>query len=428
MASRITGDQAVSRLLVQDQDRRQDVEIKHQRVAELLQTVQADALLLKDPGNIAWMTSGADVHRYTTERCATSVFVTSDARLVATNSVDSVQIFERELFGLGFQLKQREWFQPHEVLTKDLCRGRRVISDLPQEGAQHAPLQIDALRLPLTDLEVERLRQLSQVVVHAVEATCHQLKQGVTEAELAGQVSHRLLKRTVTPGRIQVCADGRNERYRHWTFGEDPVERSVVISCVGRRWGLHAAATRTTCLSTVPAELHEAYQKGLLVYATGIFFARHQHKLGDVWKKVQRIYEKFDMRGEWQMSDQGSVLAYAPHEAQFVPESEYQIQAPSPVFWHPSVGPAMLGDTLLCQENANEQLTHSSSWPQVTVRVKGAEVICPGILMAPTGNSTPTEMAAESEPYQFREDATDSDEPGRVDSIWEIEIPSASTL
>lgn len=103
------------RCLVLDKQRLADVDEKHARVRSLLTASGADALLLQDPANIAWFTAGADPARCMAEGCQTSLFVTDDARLFATNAVDSAQLFEREAFGLGFQLKQREWFQPHST-------------------------------------------------------------------------------------------------------------------------------------------------------------------------------------------------------------------------------------------------------------------------------------------------------------------------
>ena len=107
-------DEAVRRrCLVLDKQRLADVDEKHARVRTLLAATGADALLLQDHANIAWFTAGADPARCTMEGCQTSLFVTDDARLFATNAVDSAKLFEREAFGLGFQLKQREWQMCH---------------------------------------------------------------------------------------------------------------------------------------------------------------------------------------------------------------------------------------------------------------------------------------------------------------------------
>lgn len=418
--------QQPQRLLIQDKTRLADVECKHERVRQLLDSANAEALLLQEPASISWFTAGADLYRCASEDCSSSIFVTRDARLFATNSVDSSQIFEREAFGLGFQLKQREWYEPHKDLVADLCRHRRVLSDRGVNYTKPARRAIRNLRLPLTALETERLRVLARVAVHAVEASGHNIRAGVTEAEVAGEVSHRLLKRTVAATRIHVCADGRNERYRHWTFGEQPIEDYAAISCVARRWGLHVGVTRTVCLRSVPERLLTSFQKAAMVHATGLFFSRSGEKLGDVWKKVQRIYEKFGMGNEWQRADQASVVGYSAGESQVRPQSEYTIEAPTPVFWHPSVGPAVFGDTVLCQQDSNEQITLSASWPQVPVRVKGREVICPGILLL-NDDSVEFDTAAESTRPDFQcPEHPDESQPDTVESIWEMRVPRDS--
>ena len=418
-------EQRPRRLLIQDKVRLEDVERKHDRIREFLRSSGAEALLLQDPSNIAWFTAGADLYRCASEDCATSIFVTPEARLFATNSVDSSQIFEREAFGLGFQLKQREWFQPHRDLVSDLCRGRRVVSDRGVADTRAAGRMIRNLRLPLTGLETERMRMLSRVAVHAVEATGHHLRAGVTESEVAGEVSHRLLKRTVAATRIHVCADGRNERYRHWTFGEQPITGYAVISCIARRWGLHVGVTRTVCLESVPDELLKAYQKATLVHATGLFFSRAGETLAETWKKTRRIYEKFGMANEWQLADQANVVGYSASECQLTPQSDYSLNAPVPVFWHPSVGPAMLGDTLLCETSSNELLTQSTSWPQIPVKVKGREVSCPGILLVPDSAERPVKEPVSETPEKALgcPDHPEEDSPLPLESVWEMQLP-----
>ena len=414
-------------LLVQDASRRADVDAKQLQIQNLLTQSNADAVLLQDPTNIAWFTAGADVNRCTTDSSRTSIFVTREARLFATNAVDSAQIFEREAFGLGFQLKQREWFQPHQELVSDLCRGRRVISDSGTLDTRSAPKQIAALRLPLTDLDIQRFRKLGRVATYAVEASAHRIRRGMTEAEVAGEVSHRLIKRTVTPVRIQVCADGRNERYRHWMYSEDPIERYAVISCMARRWGLHVGVCRTVCLDTIPADLEDAYQKVVLIHAAGQCFSRSGAQLGEVWNKVRRIYEKFGLPSEWHRADQADVIGFSPGEHQLYPDSGVTLAAPVAVYWHPTAGPAMAGDTVLCQHKSVQSLTTRSSWPTLTVQVRSKRVPCPGILRIPSSSSSPSgsHFKSESELETLMPSFTLDDEPGgRPESVWELEVAS----
>lgn len=426
-------DEAVRRrCLVLDKHRLADVDEKHARVRTLLEATGADALLLQDHANIAWFTAGADPARCTMEGCQTSLFVTDDARLFATNAVDSAQLFEREAFGLGFQLKQREWFQPHAALVEDLCRGRKVVSDSGVEGTRNVAKDIVRLRQPLTDLEMDRIRRLSKVLVHAVEISAGHIRPGVSEASVAGELSHRLIRRTVTPVRIQVCADGRNIRYRHWSYSEDPIESYATVSCIAKRWGLHVAVSRTVCLNQVPEELWEAHKKAVLIHATGMYFSRTGQKLKDVWPKVRRIYDKLGMPTEWQLADQAEIIGYRAMEHQLTPDSEYELQAPTAMYWHPGIEAALPGDTILIMPGGCEIVTKSSVWPQLRVQVKGHDVSCCGLLLLrdeKTAETSERDDAAKTPGVFAGLEFPDDDSDGsRMDSIWELDMSSHQSV
>lgn len=363
-----------------DPDRAADIEAKHRLVGEFLERHGYDALLLEQPQNFAWFTSGGDCTRRGSSETTAALFITGDARVVVTNNVDSAQLFERELHGMGFQLKERPWQEPTPLLVEDLCRGRTVASDRARPGLRDASVNLPGMRLPLTEFECRRLRALGRGVAHAVEATCRRLDADRTEADIAGELAHRLLKRRILPERLQVCGDGRSRRFRHWGYSDERVERYCVVSAVGRQYGLVAAATRTVSLSEPPREIREGHHRALLMQATGMYFSQREWELFEIWNRVERIYEKYNYPNEWRLSDQAEVLAYELREVPVVPNSEYRLAQNVPVHWHPSVGPALVGDTILVGEQAFELLTPMEQWPRVTVKVKGVPIARPDIL------------------------------------------------
>src|SRR5262249_44529532 len=149
------------------------------------------------------------------------------------------QYFESDVPGMGFQLKERPWFEPRPVMVSDLCRGRRVASDTGVNGTDDVSLMLLGMRLPLSMLDISRLRTAGAHIAHAVEATSRALTRGRTEAEIAGELSHRLMRHGILPERIQVLGDGRGRRFRYWTFDQSKVQRYCTISVVGRYFGLH---------------------------------------------------------------------------------------------------------------------------------------------------------------------------------------------
>jgi hypothetical protein len=100
----------------------------------------------------------------------------------------------------------------------------------------------------------------------------------------------------------------------------------------------------------------------------------------EVWNRIQRIYEKFGCEEQWRNMEQAEVIGYDLCEMPLVPRSEFRIVPRMAVHWHPSVGPAISGDTILVKEEGNELLTPFDGWPRLKVEVKGTVIYRPEIL------------------------------------------------
>jgi len=365
-----------------DPDRVREVERRHELLVEYLALRNLQGLLLLRPENFAWLSFGGDNTRRGTLRTTAALFVTPEARLVLCNSADSGQIFDHELGGLGFQLKERPWTEDVSVLCQDLCRGRTFADDTSPGQSTNADLA--DFRISLASDDHARLRSLGHDLAHCVEAAARNCSLGETEAEVAGQLAHRMMKREITPATIQVMADGQGRRYRHWAYGHDRIERFVTLSAVGRRHGLHVGVTRTVCFNSPPQELLDWHQHASLVQATGIYFSRAHWSLGDVWARIARIYEKFGEAEEWRAAEQAELIGYAPSEHMIVPRSERLLPAGSAIFWHPSVRSSAVGDTVLVREGRAEMLTQTDSWPTLPIAVKNEPVPQAAILCRET--------------------------------------------
>lgn len=366
-----------------DPERFDDVDRKHRRLAELLRERKYDGWLIQDPANFCWLTSGAPCPRPKGGSPTAALFFTTESRVVATNNIEASQLFDRHLGGLGFQLKQRPWYETRGVLLDDLCRGRKVASDAPFPATTDESALLTGPRCILAAVERERLRKLAATVAHAVEATARGIDPGQTEAEVAAQVAHRLLRHEVFPVEVRACADGRTAAYRHWLAGPAEITRCVMISATGSQFGLHCTATRTVMFGTQGTGFIEAFQKATMLCGTGMHFTQAGQNFRDVWPKVKRIYEKQGLLDEWQHADQAEVMGYRPREICLSPTATNAIEAHMAVCWHPSVAGAMVGDTMLVNDNGFELLTAPNDWPLISITVKGRPIELPDLLMRP---------------------------------------------
>ena len=159
-------------------DRRKDIDEKQTWVAGLLADTGCEELLV-----LSRRTSPGDQRR--TARGVLdpaelpAVYFSPIARIISAN-VDSSRLFDEELNGLGFQLKEWSWYA-----------GRERLLAISAMAASSHPIPADHLQ----DLLGEQMRQAAspaltvragmpagpgRLVSHALEATCRTLSQGET--------------------------------------------------------------------------------------------------------------------------------------------------------------------------------------------------------------------------------------------------------
>ena len=270
-----------------DVDRVSDIQHKHAAVTQFLESRQFDALLLQRPSNFFVVYVGRRLFagRLTPEASA-GLFITPDARVVVTTNAESAQLFDRELQGLGFQLKERLGREPRGPSSRIFAAGGLSLVTRDSNGTNATPAQLIGLRIPFTTVECRRLAELGPEVAHAVEATCRNCEPGQTKAEIAGEVAHRLIRHRIVPERIQVSADGRSQAYPHWTFGDDQVQRYVVISVIGRKHGLCLGTSRTVSFGTPSKEVADDHHRTMVLQATGMYFTQANWGMFEIWNRL----------------------------------------------------------------------------------------------------------------------------------------------
>jgi len=363
--------------------RRLDVELKHKRVAALLDAAGLDGVVFGRPDSIAWFTSGGDVGTSLgSDQSAVMLYVNRNCRCVVTDNVQSPRVFEEEFAGLGFQLKERPWFDDPSRVVGELTHGRKVLSDV---GPAVSPWsrEIDKLRelrIELTSLERQRLRELGRTLTLAVEATCRNFVRGETEADIAGHLAHRLFREGVVPVDLRVSSDDRLERYRQPGFKAAPIDQRATITATGRRHGICATVSRTVSFGPVDSEFAARHALATMVDATYIYFSRPGQPLAEVFRRARRIYEKFNHPHEWTLDYQGFLQSYHHREWLLRPESALVLGPNTAICWCPSVGAARSCDTIVIDARGYECVTAAQKWPQIDVSVKGFVLQRPGVL------------------------------------------------
>lgn len=362
--------------------RRADVEAKHDAIRRFLDAAGYDAVMLGRADSIAWFTAGGDLTRdLCSDRASAFVYINRNNRAVLTDNVHNARIFEEEVAGLGFQLKERPWYDHPERMAIELGHNKRVATDLPTLPFVDERAALASLRRQLTSRERQLLRELGRTLALAVEATCRNFDAGETEADVAGHLSHRLLREGVVPVDLRVASDDRLARFRQPSFKAAPIHKQATIAVVGRRYGLCAGLTRSVSMGPADPAFAEAHQVAALVDATCLFFSRPDEPLREIFRRARRIYEKFGHPDEWVLDYQGCLTGFSPCEELLVPDGELVLQPNMALRWSPSVGASRSEDTIVVDGRGGfEVVTEAQVWPMLEVMVKSFRILRPGIL------------------------------------------------
>jgi Xaa-Pro aminopeptidase len=362
-------------------DRRADVDAKMAPVADLLRQVGCDGLLLLEPANVAWLTSGASARGVIDPAEAPAVYCNGEQRWLLASNADSQRIFDEEIDGLGFQLKEWPWHWGRAQLLADLCANRKVACDQPLPGTTLAADALRRLRRTLTPYEQACYRALGQVVAHALEATCRSLNPHETEREVAGHLSHRLVHRGVQPVQVGVSADGRSRLYRHFGYTPAVIQRYAVLMATGRKYGLCATASRAVCFGEPPADFRQDHNAVCKVSAGYLAASWPDAVPREILLAGRRIYLICNYEHEWLQVPQGHVTGRLPVELPLTPATEDLFEPSWAVTWAAGAGAAFSCDTFLVTDEGPKAVTPAEGWPLKRIRIQGAEFVRPDLLV-----------------------------------------------
>jgi Xaa-Pro aminopeptidase len=364
-----------------DADRRADVEGKHARVASMLQESGSDGLLVLEPENFAWLTSGGTAWGVLDRAELPALFYTTDERWVLSSNVDSQRLFDEEVNGLGFHVREWPWQLGRKKFLHDFCADKRYACDQFWENLKPVGENLRQHRRTLTGFEQACFRVVGQIAVHAIEATGRSINpEGLTEQEVAGQICHRVLHKGADPVAVSLMADGRSQLYRQAGFTAEPIHRSCVMTLTARKYGLCVTASRALSFGPPEETFIKEQEAACKISATYIASTWPDALPSQILAAGRRVYQLTGYEHEWRLSPQGHVTGRSPVELPLLPHTEELFHLGYAVTWHASVGAAVSCDTFLITDHGPESITPAETWPQKRIRVQGGEFLRPFIL------------------------------------------------
>ncbi len=361
--------------------RRAAIDAKQAILGHILGDVSCEGALLLVPAHLAWFAGGLNIRGLLADSERPAIFTNGKTRWLICSNADTQRLFDEELDGLGFMVKEWNWLTGRAQLLGEMVQGKAIAADRPFPGLT---LIVDRLRLESRKLyapDVQRLQELGQAVAHAVEATARNMRQGSTEQEVAGELAHRAWHRGVEVHALSVSSGDRPARFPRHGATEQPISTTATLQLTGTQHGLYATASRTLSFGTVPSELSQAYTLAAKMAAVYRHATKAELTVNGGVDAVQPLLRNTAYEHEWRLCPPCHGTGWVPAEELLRaghPESFADQQA---VVWQARVGQATIVDTLLATGTSGQAITPPKDWPYKRLVLAGQTYDIPDILL-----------------------------------------------
>jgi Xaa-Pro aminopeptidase len=364
-------------------ERTAEIAAKQEQLAELMREEAREGVLLLTPANFAWFTAGAVIRGLTDLDDLPAVFLQNGSyRWVVCCNVDTQRLFDEELDGLGFQVKEWSWQQGNARVLADLCQNRRLLCDTTFADCSNGAERLQSIRRVLSPWDQNRLRDVAKQLVHAVEATGRNFQQGESELEVAGQLGHRLIRHGLDPVTIQVAADDRMRTYRRLVPTEAAVERNCVIQATARREGLYATTSRVVSFGEPDEQFRREMEIACRWSGVLVLLSTADRSPADVIAAGMPLLERGGFEHEWRLAPIGWGTGYAAQEQLLLPDDSRQhLKSGWAIVWQGSIGAVTCADTMLVTDDGPELAAPPEYWPLKRVHLGERAVDRPDVLV-----------------------------------------------
>jgi len=358
-----------------------EIEIKWTRVRNFLSEKKFDGIIINRISNFAWFTGGGRNYvALNTEFGASSLLVTDKKIYLLSNNIESERMLREELANTGVEPIVLQWHKDDRLFEQvNKVINGKIAVDKPGEKFDY--LDISELHFPLLDIEVDRFKNLGKKVTKIVSQICYEIKPGMTENEVAGQLSKEFWANDTIPVVLLIAADERIANFRHPVATDKKIEKCVmVVVCVYEK-GLIVSMTRIVNFTKLSEEIKKKHHAVCTVDATFIVSTKPGKTVGEVFRAGIDAYHKTGFQDEWEKHHQGGPCGYKTRYYRATSNSSDVITKNQAFAWNPSITGTKSEDTIITGENLALIITEDEQWPKKNIEINGITVSRPDILV-----------------------------------------------
>lgn len=343
----------------------------------IISAKNADGVILNSQNHFSWLTGGRGFIGLASTAACASLVVTLDKAYLVSENIEAQRLFKEQLAeDPRIEVLEYPWYSPdaRQRLLKGLPGLKTVLSEKDIAG------ELFEARTVLSAEDMAKYEDICTTAAREVEAACRTLRAGMTEYELAGELSRRFWTHNLEPITLLIGFDERARQFRHPVPVGAILKNYALIAVCVRRWGLIASLTRLVSLFRDEAMM-ERQRAAAYVDAVLCSHTAAGTDLAAVFEKGVAAYTAQGWEGEWKHHHQGGLTGYAPRELKATSHTHHIVRPGETYSWNPSVQGAKSENTMVVLEKGYKNLTHTGTYRYLEFEINEEKVLTENVLI-----------------------------------------------
>ncbi len=365
-----------------------EIDIKTERLVDLMRSNGWSGVLLNGQPNFAWITGGANngIDQSRDNGIASILVTQSGQRFLLANNIEMPRMLAEEVSSEDFEPADYSWQDEKSSsqflikLASDLSSGKVVTDLLLDASTPTVDASISKIRRTLTEPEIERFRSLGRDSSNALDAVFDRITPGQTELEIASLMRSELDRYDIRSVVTLVAADERIANFRHPVPTSNKFEKSVMLVSCAQRHGLIASLTRIATVGPATDEMLQRTEAAAKVNAWLWHLTRDGVTGSELYETAAQAYADAGFPAEIDKHHQGGATGYRTREWLAHPTSTEVVGYDQAFAWNPSITGTKVEETVIVRNDGCEVITASSRFPQIVTAIEGVDYASAGIL------------------------------------------------
>ncbi|MCG8500045.1 MAG: hypothetical protein MJB12_06515 [Firmicutes bacterium] len=358
--------------------REEDFLYKVEAIRNILKEKNFDGIEINSQANFSYVTRGRGFIGLASTVACGSLFITLDRICLVSENIEIMRLYQEQLDSnplveaIGYS-----WDEPQkrETVVKQIKGDLKIATENELEE------ELFKLRTIMTPYDREEYKKLGYDTAALIQEICKNIKKGVGEYELAGEISNKLWSNNIEPVTILIAFDERALKYRHPVMAGNRLDNYALVGICGRRNGLIVSLSRDVLINR-DEEMIQKHMKCAKVSAAFLSNLKIGNTAQNVFEKGLLAYQEQGYPLEYKEHHQGGLTGFVPRELRVNIGCTHLVRKDEAYAFNPTIQGSKCEDTVLVTENGIEIMTYTGNYAYVTCDIDGERLMMPTVYVA----------------------------------------------